>query len=185
MPDSAAPSRTTRSSGLTALDLLIALSLLAIVLTMAMPAFRELALNQRMKAAIAAMHSSLAFARSAAIEHNAHIVVCPVSTPTRCADQAEWRRGWLVFQDLNDDRELQTQEPLLRRGNPAAQLRILGSASRTRLRFFSNGSAPGSNASLTFCDARGSGSARQITLSASGRIRTRSTQESDGTACEA
>lgn len=160
-------------SGLTALDLVVTLAIISILIAAAVPALRQLFMQQRMKAAVAALHSGLVLARNSAIHRNGYIVLCPSNQEdSGCADDVEWQGGWIVFADLDGDRERSgEQEPLLRRGDAFPQMSILSSAYRTRLRFYPNGSAPGSNARLTFCDARGPETARQLVLSASGRVR--------------
>ena len=180
------PASTLRkASGLTALDLVITLAIIALLLTTAAPALKDYALNQRMQSALARFHASLAMARSEAINRGGRVVVCPSAEIAACAESGDWQHGWMVFLDRNDDREYQPGEPLLTSEPGVGDLAIRGSRHRTRLRFFANGSAPGSNASITFCDARGAVAARQLTLSASGRIRLKTPKESDGAACEA
>ena len=171
--------------GLTALDLVITLAIVALLLATAIPALKDFSLNHQMKSAMTRFQASLAMARSEAIQQGGRVVMCPLTKNESCSDIANWHQGWAVFLDRNDDREYQAVETLLLSEPGTNNLDIISSRHRTRLRFFSNGTAPGSNVSVTFCDTRGAGSARQLTLSASGRIRVKSTRESDGSACEA
>jgi type IV fimbrial biogenesis protein FimT len=169
--------------GITALDLLVSMAIAAILVALGVPAFENYGLEQRMKAAVSSLHSDLALARNEAIGLNARVVACPADASGNCADLANWHAGWLVFLDSNDDREWQNTEVLLRRADPLKAVRITSSINRKRLRFFPNGTAPGSNASITFCDARGTASARQIVLSGSGRIRRKAPSETDTANC--
>lgn len=157
--------------GFTALELVIALAIAAILLVAGVPALRQFTMQQRMRAAVSTLHSSLVLARAEAIVRTGRTVACPHSDGGPCSPVGEWHTGWQIFQDLNDDREWQSAEPLLRRVRALDGLRILSSRHRTRLRFFPNGSAPGSNATIVFCDGRGPGAAYQLTVSPSGRIR--------------
>jgi len=158
-------------SGFTALDVVVTLAIAALLLLSGVPALRQHTMQQHMKSAISSLHSDLVLARSEAIGRAARIVVCPLSDGGPCAASGEWQQGWRIFHDVNDDRQWQASEPLLRQAQGVEGLLILSSDYRTRLRFFPNGTAPGSNATITFCDGRGPGAAQQITVSASGRIR--------------
>ncbi len=175
----------SKTRGLTALDLAVSLAIIAVLVAAAVPAIRQIGMHQRMKAAIGQFHSDLNLARSQSINQAFHAVMCPRDATGACADTGTWQHGWLVFFDGNDDREWQQHETLLRDAPAVDGPRILSSGHRTRLRFFPNGTAPGSNATITFCDDRGNEAARQLTLSASGRTRLKSAGETDTRQCEA
>jgi len=162
---------SSRCAGVTALDLLITLTIVTLLLSAGVPAFRSYGQNQRLTAAVSSLQSDLQFARGEAIRLATHTLACPGSPLEGCLTARDWNRGWIVFADLNGDREWQAGESLLKSGAPLAQLAVTSPASRSRLRFFPNGTAPGSNTSITFCDARGTAYARQIRVSNSGRIR--------------
>ncbi|NIP19247.1 MAG: hypothetical protein GWM87_14645 [Xanthomonadales bacterium] len=169
---------------MTALELAVGLAIVALAVALGVPSLREHGLNQRMKAAVSTFFSDLALARNTAISRNARTVACPAWSDGGCAAGAEWQDGWLVFEDRNGDREWQAGEPRLRRSGALEQLRIAGSPHRNRLRFFPDGSAPGSNATFTFCDVRGVAHARRVIVSASGRIRQTRPGEAPATACD-
>lgn len=171
-----------RGDGLTALELVVSLAIVAVLTAATVPALRQALAEHRLRAAVARLHSDLAFARSQAIHRSGEVVCCPGSGGD-CLDGAEWQHGWHVFQDMNGDRERQAEESLLRRTSSLDGVRILGSPHRNRLRFFPNGTAPGSNATLTFCDDRGAEAARQLSVSATGRIRDTPPGEVPGGAC--
>jgi type IV fimbrial biogenesis protein FimT len=172
-----------RQPGVTALELAVGMAIVAIVVAAGVPGLRAYVLEQRMKASVTALHAGLALARNEAVSRQARTVVCPLGRNGGCADHARWHEGWLVFEDLNADREWQADDPALRRAPKAESLSVTGSESRNRLRFFPAGSAPGSNATITFCDARGAGRARQLVISASGRIRQLQAGEVSGVDC--
>ncbi len=152
------------------MDLLVSLAIVALLIAAGVPALRHYVAEQRMKAAVTRFHTDLALARNEAVQRAARVVVCPASADD-CITDPLWHLGWKSFEDRNDDRDWQDGEPVFRTGAPAPHLDITGSTHRTRLRFFPNGTAPGSNATITLCDGRGAARARQVRLSASGRIR--------------
>lgn len=163
-----------QQKGFTALELIVTMTIVAILLATAVPAIKNYSWNLRMKTAMDTLRSDLNLARGRAISHNIQTVICPVSTNGDCSGQSAWQGGWIVFADLNADRNKQTGEPLLKQSDAIAMLDISSSRSRNRLRFYPNGSAPGSNASILFCDSRGAAEAGTLSVSNSGRIRLQS-----------
>lgn len=160
-------------NGFTALELMVTMAIVAILLSAGVPAFRDYTWNQRMKTAMDTLQSDLKLARGRAISHNMQTVICPASGAGDCSGRSSWQDGWIVFADLNSDRHKQPGEPLIRHADATEHIAISSSASRSYLRFYPNGSAPGSNATILFCDGRGAAHAGTISVSNSGRIRSR------------
>jgi len=161
-----------QENGLTALELIVTMAVIAILLAAGVPAIENYALNLRMRTAMDMLVSDLAQARSHAISHNVQTVICPAAENNDCSAEAAWNDGWILFTDLNADRHKQESEPLLKHGGTVELLNINSSDSRRSLRFYPNGTAPGSNTSILFCDGRGTSHANTVKLSNSGRIRT-------------
>jgi type IV fimbrial biogenesis protein FimT len=157
--------------GLTALELTVGMAIIAILLATAVPALKNYTWNLRMKTAMDVLQTDLKFARSRAITHNIQTVMCPANGADDCSGRSVWQDGWIVFTDINGDRRRQPGEPLLKQAGAVEHLDISSSRSRKSVYFFPNGSAPGSNTSILFCDQRGAARAGKITLSNSGRIR--------------
>lgn len=157
--------------GFTALELIVTMAIIAILLSAGVPAFENYNLNLRMKTAMEQLQTDLKLARGHAISHNIKTVICPATGDQDCSGQAAWQDGWIVFADINGDRQKQASEPLLKVSGALAMLKANSSGARTYLRFFPNGSAPGSNISVRFCDRRGASYMGTITVSNSGRIR--------------
>lgn len=159
--------------GFTALELIVTMSIIAILLATGVPAFKNYSWNLRMKTAMDLLLTDLNLARGLAVSHNIQTIICPATHNNDCSGQSKWQDGWIVFTDLNADRQKQGGEPLLRQAGAVAMLSISSSLSRSNLRFYPNGSAPGSNTTILFCDKRGAAFAGSITVSNSGRIRIR------------
>ncbi len=161
-----------KHQGITALELMVTMTIVAILLATGVPAFKNYGWNLRMRTAMDSLQTDLNLARGLAISHNIQTIICPATDSTGCSGNSEWQNGWIVFTDLNGDRNKQAGEPLRKHANAIEFLGVNSSQSRSSIRFYPNGSAPGTNISITFCDSRGARYASKILVSNSGRIRT-------------
>jgi type IV fimbrial biogenesis protein FimT len=160
--------------GFSALELITAMAIVAILLSTAVPAFKNYGWNLRMKTVMDLLQTDLNLARSRAISMNTPTVICPATEGLLCTANGIWQHGWIVFTDINGDRQRQAEETILKQTTAIELVDVSGPQSRSTLRFYPNGSAPGSNATILFCDQRGAEYAGTITLSSSGRIRLQS-----------
>jgi type IV fimbrial biogenesis protein FimT len=158
-------------TGLTVLELMVTLAVGAVLLSLAVPSFETFVNRQRMKAAVGSLHIDLLAARSQAVYRRGIVVACPGNPDGGCSGNADWSDGWIVFEDENNDRQRQPDETLIRRGHGHANVAIRAPASRTEIRFFPDGSSPGSNGSIGLCGRGGPAKARRLVISNIGRIR--------------
>jgi type IV fimbrial biogenesis protein FimT len=77
-----------RTRGFTLPELLIVITVLAVLLAAGMPSFGEFMRNQRVKTASFDLYSTLVHARSEAITRNATVTIAPVSSA--------WTNGWTM-----------------------------------------------------------------------------------------
>jgi len=158
-------------TGFTVLELMITISIAGILLVTAAPSFQSFSQRQHMKAAVTSLQNDLMMARSEAVRLNIRVVTCPGDPAQGCTGSNEWHTGWIVFVDDNADRQRQPGERIVRRGQELENLWVRSSTSRTDVRFSPDGSAPGSNGSISFCGPGGPGQARKLVISNLGRIR--------------
>lgn len=147
------------------------MAIVSILMATAVPALKNYTWNLRMKTAMEILQTDLNLARRRAISLNVQTVACPATERQLCADNPDWHYGWLVFVDLNGDRQRHTSEPLLKQTGATEFLTITSPRARKSIRFYPNGTAPGSNSSIVFCDKRGASHAAKIAVSNTGRIR--------------
>ena len=170
-----------RFTGLTLIELLTTLAISALLTLLASPSLIDYLARKRLHTASAQLHSDLHHARLTAISGNRRIAVCP-GTPARgCLAQSRWAHGWLVFEDDNRDRQWQPAERLLHSSQAVTPLQVQGN--RLALVFFPNGTAPGSNATLIFCNPQRPQELRELRISLSGHIRQLATAAAAPGAC--
>lgn len=85
LPHSLPPSRP---AGFTLPELLITITIVGILASLAAPSFRSLIIGQRIKTASFDLISNLTLARSEAIKQNGNVTMSPVS--------GAWTNGWIV-----------------------------------------------------------------------------------------
>ena len=159
-------------SGLTHIELLLALLVVAILAGVGLPAWSGGLEAARADSARADLLASLSAAAGRATVTGTRAVLCPSRDAEHCSDDADWSQGWLVFMDPNADRELEGGERVLRR-QPAlpGHVRLRSTAGRLRIVFQGNGGNAGSNVTFTLCDGRGPAKSRSLILSNQGRLR--------------
>lgn len=84
------------SRGLTFIELMVAMVLLAILIATAIPNFNDAILGARLNAFAGSLLGSLQVARSEAIKRNANVTVCASANGTTCAGSGSWEQGWIV-----------------------------------------------------------------------------------------
>lgn len=172
--------------GLTLLELLIALGVLAVLLAVALPAWTH---------ASAAVHSSHAREELSATLFDAarhstltgrRVVVCSTAGGEQCADSVDWSQGWIAFRDENRDGVRGPDERVVRRGGPLHEtVGLQSTRGRTRLAFHRFGRVAGSNVTFTLCDGRGPEHARTLVVANHGRLRVGEPTATAATSCDA
>ena len=169
--------------GLTVLELMVTLSIATILLATGIPSLQQFTQRQHMKSAVTGLHQDLLLARSQSIYRNAIVVACPGNPADGCSGESNWSEGWIVFEDENRDAARQAEEILIRHGQALEQVKIQNSSGRSEIRFFPDGSTPGSNTTLSLCGPDGPAEARKIVISNIGRIRRDTWPDLDSSRC--
>jgi type IV fimbrial biogenesis protein FimT len=161
--------------GLTLIELLISLVITAVISSCAYASLHNFMQKTYSAETKSELYSSFSLAMAEATIRNYKTVMCPSIDGKTCSTGIVWQHGWLVFVDLNADREISGNEPIVVSQSALAEsMRLSSTIGRNRLVFQSGGSNAGSNVSFTLCDGRGTAFAQAIILSNTGRIRSTS-----------
>jgi len=142
----------TQARGFTLLELMITIAILAILLAIAIPSFQGLMASNRLTGATNDFIAALNTARAEAIRRGQRITLCASTDGTTCAASTtnnDWSTGWLLFNDIDKDNALDTNETVQRVGGPSSTGIILtgnfGALPADRLRFLPDGTTGGLN----------------------------------------
>jgi type IV fimbrial biogenesis protein FimT len=169
----------TFSEGFTLIELLIALAVMVILAAVAIPAYSNMLISQRLTAQSNTFLSVLHFARSEAIKRNSRVVVCKSASGEACTDSGGWQQGWMVFDDANNNANLDAGEDMLRRGQALDEGYFMTGngpveayVSYTPFGLTKKTSGAFQAGTITLCQpAASGGEARQIVISITGRPR--------------
>lgn len=151
--------------GVTVLELMLTVLVLAIVLAFGAPSFANLIKDNRIEARISEFATDLAFARSEAIKRRAKIEISAVNLQ---AQSASWSNGWIIS-------DVDTQSVLRAANSGSGNATFDNAEGIVQLTFLPNGyvKLPGLNATSTtfkLCDDRQKELGQSLRISASGQI---------------
>jgi len=104
---------TKRSSGVTLIELLTVLAILAILLGIGVPGFQSFIQSQRLTTVTNELFASINLARSEAIQRGTRVDLVPTG------DGPKWANGWLVFIDQNNNQKPDAGEQIIYSHGPA------------------------------------------------------------------
>jgi type IV fimbrial biogenesis protein FimT len=153
-----------KHAGLTLIELLTAIAILAVLAGLAVPTLDKILLNARRSAAMDGLVRAAWFARTEALRRGRPVILCASDGADRCASEpSAWNDGWVVTP---------ADEPgnALRRGAGMTDRRANLLANRSAFSFESH-DRRSTNGTLAWCDVRGASAARAVVISATGRPR--------------
>jgi type IV fimbrial biogenesis protein FimT len=169
------PRYRRRLAGYTLGELLITMSIVGILASVAVPGMQNVVLNNRRVSVSNDMAYSIQLARSEAITRNQRVIVCASENGSTCASASDWTDGWIAFNDANGDKAPGgTGESILLHSTGTGGITITPVTFTDSFTYRPNGRVMGasvaaSTGEFVFCDRRGADHARVLSIRASGR----------------
>jgi type IV fimbrial biogenesis protein FimT len=154
--------RRRRSPGITLLELLFCIGLLAVLAGLAVPGFRESQRAAAVRSATFELAVGVQQLRATSILESRAGLLCPTDSTGNCLDAGAVATGWRSFLEADSGRALLATRDLPRG--------VVLRSTRSPLRFWPSSFAA-STGTLTICDQSGLAPPRAIVLSAAGRAR--------------
>ncbi|GAB3390636.1 GspH/FimT family pseudopilin [Lysobacter fragariae] len=121
----------SRQQGFTLIELMVTITVLAIVLVAATPSFASIINGNRLSAAANETMAVLQEARMEAMRSNRRTVACLSANPNAASPSCGTANatGWIVFTDANHDGSFGAGDSLLRVASLSSKVQMLGSSS--------------------------------------------------------
>ena len=158
------------NSGFTLIELMLALSVAAVLFSLALPSMHNLQQRQRIVSTANDLVAHINLARLHAVTRREIAVVCPSLDSATCTGANRWEDGWIVFRDPDRNGEPDQPGDVLRVGSGMENL-LIDSAGRTRIRYQPSGTAGGTNLTIKLCDTTNPDQSRAVIVSNPGRPR--------------
>jgi len=158
------------NAGFTLIELMLALSVAAVLFSLAAPSLHNLLQRQRITATANELVAHINQARLHAVTRREIAVICPSLDRATCTGSNRWEGGWIVFRDPDRDGRPNRAGDVLRIGSGMENL-LIDSAGRTRIRYQPSGAASGTNLTIKLCDTRTPDQSRAVIVSNPGRPR--------------
>jgi type IV fimbrial biogenesis protein FimT len=163
-----------RKRGFTLFELMIVLSIAAVLTAMAVPAMHSFLQNQQQSSAVSNLMITLQYARSEAIKEDVPVTgvdctgtgvcVCPSANGTSCDPAGNWNNGWIVYTSAGP-------KVIEAVGALQSGLTLSASPATVAVTYQPNGTTNLAGlVEFTLCDSRGAGYARELEVSISGSI---------------
>ncbi|MDV6344628.1 GspH/FimT family pseudopilin [Nitrosomonas sp. Is37] len=160
--------------GFTMLELMIALSIGAILATIAVPSYQSMMVQSRLATQANEFLTALHFSRSEAVKRGMRVTMCKSNDGKTCTTGSNWQDGWIVYSDSGTVGAINGSDQILR-VFPALKGSTMdgGTKFANWIAYLANGSSQGSgysglvgNGTFTLCNST---KGRKITINNTGR----------------
>jgi prepilin-type N-terminal cleavage/methylation domain-containing protein len=157
--------------GFTLIELMVTVSVAAILLAVAVPSLTSVYERTRSSTAINNIENSIAFARNQAISYGRKIVVCPGSGSSCTGD---WIDGYVIFIDDDNDNKVDNNTSVLKKEQHLNLKDFIKVSPDKAIIFNTDGMLSGdSEMSIHYCpSSKDSEYSKGISISLSGKIST-------------
>lgn len=169
-------------AGFTIIELMVTLSVLAILLAVAVPSFMSSMETNRISSYLQEASAAIRYTRSEAIKRNQTATMCASSDQSTCT--GSWNQGWIIFVDQNGDGSRAASEPLLRvkDGLASGYAMTWSDTNSGYISFGGQGFTANQQGTFKVCGREKRASqARGLVIQNSGSLRFAADMDSDGT----
>jgi len=158
--------------GFTLIEMIITLAIIALLTAWGLPDYRNFQMDNALVSERNRLLATVHFARNQSIIRSQHVVICPSRNAHSCDGANQWHVGWMAFADEDLDRQRQPEELILHAEGPMREgVTATSSVARSKIRYNREGYSPGTNATISVCDMRGSAFGKTLIISNAGRPR--------------
>ncbi len=162
----------TKEQAFTLIELLISLSIIIILTTIAVPSFDKFIERRSIQAHVEKIARILITARLTAVNQNTKVTLCPSGGGTKCGKN--WSQGFLAFIDNNGDRQYNGKDEVIY-SQPFSdtKLKVKWNAfgHKKSVQWLETGITNHQNGSFIFCYDKKPTLARGLFITKPGRIR--------------
>jgi len=169
------------AKGVTLLELLIVMSIIAISITLATPSMKAFTVKNRITAQVNTLALAIRMARDSAIMKNNVVTLCRSDNKIQCS--GKWHDGMILFVDQNKDHRFNGTDTLITEFSPFPEGDTIfwrSFQNRQYLQMSPRGTTRYQNGTFTYCPKEGLEYARGIIINAAGRVRFTKDNDGDG-----
>ena len=137
----------------TLIELIITITVIAILATLAIPSFQQDLMKKEQQSSQLKLSRAIQLARQHAMSQANHVVLCSANKQNSCTADS-WTTGFVVFIDINNNRQIDSNEHIISSENLKLKYGTLnwGSFNRNNLSFVRRNGLPlGSNGTFSYC----------------------------------
>lgn len=160
--------------GYTLYELLMTLTLVALIVGLGLPAFGSMLARSKMRVEVNALFHAIHLARKESIMRKRVVSLCPSRDGLNCEPGRDWSTGWLMFENSDRDEPPQrdASEPVLQAHVVHRDVRIVANRRGFTLRATQKRAT---NGTFVVCDGADRASPVALVVSYTGRPRTTDT----------
>jgi len=166
------------------IEQIMTLTVLAVLATIAVPAFHQMIEGHQLRVAQTDYIVALQHARNLAVNEQRQIIFCPSRDGQRCNGDGSWTGGWLIGRHDLDNKGQPYGSPLYIGGHYSGKVIVAGSEAKKYIAFKADGSATG-NQTLTFCIRDEAQRPLNVVIALRGRIKGEAATSADPSPCTA
>lgn len=162
-----------RARGLVLVEVLVAVGVLVVLAALALPSFAAISERLKLRTAVQALTSSLYAARAEALKRGGRVALAR-NENADCGtndERAQWRCGWVLFVDEDEDGTRELSDELLHTWQPPPGIDVIQTSKRATLRLNAWGQFNGLGAlSFVLLSRADAGAVSVICISSGGRL---------------